>query len=148
MPQNLISKSHSFVSRFYDVPLHFQLFQGRMNFTTYIFWLNSNSLWRLWRFDDSKQGFTSFLGKISPSSVVRVFDEIISLFVVSRLESLSTQSSSAVNKRKRNMKNHHQLLGKYALKFFCFKIFIDDYIIFKFFSSFHWKLWFISNVSL
>jgi hypothetical protein len=83
------------------------------------------------------QGLTSFLGMISPSSVMRrEFDEIISLFDVSRLEFEPTQSSSAVY-NERETENHHQLLllVQNACAF-CFKIFISDYII-RLFCVFH-----------
>lgn len=36
------------------------------DFNSYIFWLNISSRCKFWRSDDSKQGFTSFFGTISP----------------------------------------------------------------------------------
>lgn len=60
---------------------------------THIFWLNSSSLCRFWRSDDSKTGFLNFLGRTSPSSSRAMFDEIISAF----MPSLCSNKSSSVS---------------------------------------------------
>lgn len=68
--------------------------------STYIFWLNSSSLCKFWRSDDSKTGFLNFLGRTRPSSSRAMFDEIISAFMLSLCSDKSSSASGEEKHRK------------------------------------------------